>query len=70
MQQYSTTGAVDDEFQKLYLRKVTMEMQTDIEKLREAQDFNDSSVATLVAALGQGASLFSVDEQRTVMQAS
>ena len=54
-------------FEDWYLKQVTKEFADDIDKIRNAGDFSDKSVPILVAALKQGASLFSEKERRTVM---
>ena len=60
---------VEDEsdFDSLYLRAVTQEFAADLDKLRKAPDFKDSSVPILIKALKQGSSLFSEEEKRTAM---
>ena len=54
-------------FEEYYLRQVTADFADDIEKLRNASDFKESSVPVLVQALKQGAGNFSEEEKRRVM---
>lgn len=59
-----------ENFSALYLRKVTVELADDLDKVREAQDFKASSVPMLIHALKQGESLYSVEEKRRVVGAA
>lgn len=63
------TGQQQEEFNALYLRKITGEVADDLDKVREAQDFKASSVPMLIHALKQGESLFSAEEKRRVVAA-
>ncbi|KAF2130165.1 hypothetical protein P153DRAFT_264455, partial [Dothidotthia symphoricarpi CBS 119687] len=56
----------EDEFNTIYLRKITTELADDLDKVREAQDFKASSVPMLIHALKQGGSLFSKVEKSRV----
>lgn len=58
---------LDADFEVFYLRQVTSEFAGDLEKLRSAPDFKDSSVPVLVRALKQGTTTFSDDEKRMVL---
>ena len=56
----------EEAFTSYYLRQLTSEFSTDLDKLRTAADFNDRSVEILVEALKQGRSCFD-KEQRLVI---
>jgi ribosome assembly protein 3 len=56
------------DFASFYLRKVAMELEDDLDKIRSAGDFKQSSLDLLISALRQGESIFSADEKRQVMQ--
>lgn len=56
-------SASSDDFAAQYLRHVTSEFADEIERLRKAKDFRDSSVPILVEALKQGSEMYSVDER-------
>ena len=58
-----------EDFNAIYLRKITTELADDLDKVREAQDFKTSSLPMLIHALRQGESLFSVEEKRRVVGA-
>ena len=55
------------DFDAWYLRLVTDEFASDLDKLRKAPDFKESSVPILIRALKQGAELFSEEEKKIVM---
>ena len=55
------------DFNAWYLRLVTNEFASDLDKLRKAPDFKESSVPMLIRALKQGAELFSEEEKKIVM---
>lgn len=59
-----------EEFSSIYLKKVTVELADDLDKVRDAQDFKASSLPMLVHALKQGASIYSPDEKRRVVHAT
>ncbi|KAF2399885.1 hypothetical protein EJ06DRAFT_530671 [Trichodelitschia bisporula] len=54
-------------FSSFYLRQITSELDEDLDKIRSAADFKDSSLPLLIHALGQGESLFSEEEKRRIM---
>ncbi|KIW02838.1 uncharacterized protein PV09_05895 [Verruconis gallopava] len=58
------------DFDSWYLRQVTKELEDDLDQIRSAGDFKDSSLPVLVTALQQGASLFSTEEKRRIVGAS
>ncbi len=55
------------DFAAFYLKKVTAELGEDLDKIRQAKDFNDSSLPLLIHALQQGAALFSEEEQAIIL---
>ena len=67
-QPVSTKQSVDAEqaFQDFYLRQATKEFANDLEKLRNASDFNARSVPVLIDALRQGTACLSKDERAKV----
>jgi ribosome assembly protein 3 len=44
-----------------------MELQDDLDKLRSASDFNESSLSILISALRQGEAVFSAEEKKRIM---
>ena len=56
------------DFEACYLQMATAEFATDLEKLRQAPDFKDSSVPILIEFLKQGAKKFSEEEKRSAME--
>lgn len=58
------------DFSSWYLRQVTKELGEDLEKVRSASDFKDSSLPILINALQQGESLFSRDEKLRIVGAT
>lgn len=61
---------VDEEFDAIYIRKITTELADDLDKVRSAQDFKANSIPMLIHALKQGESLFSGEEKRRVVATS
>ena len=59
-----------EEFSSMYLKKITVELADDLDKVRDAQDFKASSLPMLVHALRQGASIYSPEEKRRVVNAT
>jgi ribosome assembly protein 3 len=55
------------DFTSWYLRQVTKELEEDLDKIRSASDFKDSSLPVLINALQQGASLFSKEEKQRII---
>lgn len=64
------TTQPQEDFNAIYLRKITTELADDLDKVREAQDFKANSVPMLIQALKQGERLFSVEEKRRVIGAA
>lgn len=58
---------VDENFDAIYIRKITTELADDLDKVRSAQDFKANSISMLIHALKQGESLFSGEEKRRVV---
>lgn len=58
---------VDEDFDAIYIRKITTELADDLDKVRSAQDFKANSIPILIHALKQGESLFSGEEKRRVV---
>jgi hypothetical protein len=61
---------VDEDFDAIYIRKITTELADDLDKVRSAQDFKANSIPMLIHALKQGESLFSAEEKRRVVATS
>jgi len=59
----------DESFEFYYLRQVTAEFADDIDKIRNASDFNERSVAVLVQALKGSGANFTEEERGRVMGA-
>lgn len=64
-EQKSATAA----FSEFYLKAVTAEFANDLEKLRRAPDFRDSSLEMLIRALKQGEECFREEEKERVGRA-
>lgn len=64
-----TDDEVSAAFSDFYLKKVTNEFSDDLDQLRNADDFNEDSIPILISALQQGASLYSIEEQRRIVMA-
>jgi ribosome assembly protein 3 len=62
--QMKSSLQVSEEFESIYLRKVTAELADDLDKVREAKDFKSSSLPMLIHALKQGGSMYSAEEKR------
>lgn len=56
-----------ESFESYYLKQVTAEFADDIDKIRNASDFNERSVPVLIQALKQSASNFTEEERERVM---
>ncbi|KAK4464243.1 ribosome assembly protein 3 [Cladorrhinum samala] len=63
-----TDDQVQSEFTSYYLQRATKEFAEDLDKVRNADDFKaDTAVQMLVAALQQGTGMFSLEEQRRIV---
>lgn len=60
--QESPSSDTPADFETFYLQQVTQEFADDLDKLRNASDFNEKSLPVLIAALKQGAKLYSEEE--------
>lgn len=60
-------GKLAEDFDAIYIRKITTEVADDLDKVRSAQDFKANSIPMLIHALKQGESLFSAEEKRRVV---
>jgi ribosome assembly protein 3 len=56
-------------FSAWYLRQVAKELEEDLDKVRSAGDFSNTSLPVLINALQQGASNFTDDEKRRILSA-
>ena len=65
-EQHEKTDEPDD-FEAWYLRAVTEQYANDLDKVRQAPDFKDSSVSILVKALRQGAEIYGKRDRDVVM---
>ena len=52
-----------ESFESYYLKQVTAEFADDIDKIRNASDFNERSVPVLIQALKQSAANFTEEEK-------
>lgn len=60
-----TTAHTDGSFEDFYLQQITNEFADDIDRIRQASDFKETtSLPVLVAALKQGATIYSEEERR------
>ncbi|KAJ8112203.1 hypothetical protein OPT61_g5379 [Boeremia exigua] len=60
-------GKLAEDFDAIYIRKITTELADDLDKVRSAQDFKANSIPMLIHALKQGESLFTTEEKRRVV---
>lgn len=60
----TTTHTHTENFEDFYLQQITKEFADDIDKIRQASDFKESSLPVLVAALKQGATIYTEEERR------
>ncbi|MCJ1467477.1 hypothetical protein MMC07_006102 [Pseudocyphellaria aurata] len=60
--EHSPSSDTPADFETFYLQQVTQEFADDIDKLRNASDFNEKSLPVLIATLKQGAKLYSEEE--------
>jgi len=58
---------MDPHFQAIYLERVTQEFANELDRIRTADDFRPDSVPVLVAALQQGAALYSPEQQARIV---
>ena len=55
-------------FESFYMKQVTMEFADDLDKIRNASDFDEKSLPILIEALKQGTSMYSEEEKRKVVK--
>ena len=55
-------------FESFYMKQVTTEFADDLDKIRNASDFDEKSLPILIEALKQGTSMYSEEEKRKVMK--
>ena len=55
-------------FEDFYMKQVTTEFADDLDKIRNASDFDEKSLPILIEALKQGTSMYSEEEKRKVMK--
>ena len=70
IKQAVSAQSASSDFESFYLQQVTTEFADDLDKIRNARDFNEKSLGVLIAALKQGASMYSEEERRKVMGGS
>ncbi|KAL8853995.1 MAG: hypothetical protein Q9221_001118 [Calogaya cf. arnoldii] len=59
--------AEETHFETFYLKRVTTEFADDLDKLRNASDFNERSIPILIEALKNTARTYSEEEKAQVM---
>lgn len=64
-----TDAEVSAAFTRFYMQRVTVEFADDLDRIRGAGDFQDTTLTTLIDALQQGTSIFSIEEQRRIVMA-
>lgn len=62
-----SSPAMASDFESWYLRRVTAEFAEDLDKVRSAGDFKESSVPILIRALEQGSGMFTQEEKARIM---
>ncbi|KAA8566275.1 hypothetical protein MFRU_019g00730 [Monilinia fructicola] len=60
-------SALVEKFTAHYLQRVTTEFSEDLDKIREADDFNENALQILVHALKQGTEVWGEEEMRRVV---
>lgn len=51
------------------MQRATMEFEEDLDSIRGADDFKDDALPSLINALQQGTTIFSIEEQRRIVSA-
>jgi ribosome assembly protein 3 len=64
-----TDTQISEEFTRYYMQRVTEEFAEDLDAIRTADDFQDSTFPLLVHALQQGTSIFSIEDKQRVVAA-
>lgn len=65
-----TDTEVSAAFTKFYMQQAAAEFADDLDKVRTADDFKDDALPLLINALQQGASGFSIEDQRRIVTAA
>ncbi|KAF7912448.1 uncharacterized protein EAF01_001469 [Botrytis porri] len=60
-------SALAEKFTSHYLQRITTEFSEDLDKIREADDFNENALQILVHALKQGTEVWGEEEMRRVV---
>ncbi|CAD6443062.1 90e49925-0ac9-4fdf-ab9f-36f4182ad94a [Sclerotinia trifoliorum] len=60
-------SALVEKFTSHYLQRATIEFSEDLDKIREADDFNENALQILVHALKQGTEVWGEEEMRRVV---
>jgi ribosome assembly protein 3 len=56
-------------FKSVYLQAMTREFESDLDKIRQANDYDQSrTLPILVGALSQGTSLFTNEEKKSIIE--
>ncbi|KAL9000863.1 MAG: hypothetical protein Q9169_000618 [Polycauliona sp. 2 TL-2023] len=63
----NTEQSDQSSFETFYLKQVTAEFADDLDKLRNASDFNEGSMPILIEALKNTASVYSEEEKADVL---
>ncbi|KAL9598767.1 MAG: hypothetical protein Q9219_004264 [cf. Caloplaca sp. 3 TL-2023] len=63
----SVLGQEEEDFESFYLKRVTAEFADDLDKLRNASDFNEESLPILIDALKGTAGVYSEEEKARIM---
>jgi translation initiation factor 6 (eIF-6) len=53
-------------FSRYYMQRVAIEFEEDLDRVRNASDFDENALPQLVNALQQGVLVFSVEDQRRI----
>lgn len=60
-------SALAEKFTSHYLQRITTEFSEDLDKIREADDFNGNALQILVHALKQGTEVWGEEEMRRIV---
>ncbi|KAF5876474.1 uncharacterized protein Bfra_002879 [Botrytis fragariae] len=60
-------SALAEKFTSHYLQRITTEFSEDLDKIREADDFNENALQILVHALKQGTEVWGEEEMRRIV---
>ncbi|KAF7874448.1 uncharacterized protein EAF02_008425 [Botrytis sinoallii] len=60
-------SALAEKFTSHYLQRITTEFSEDLDKIREADDFNENALQILVHALKQGTEIWGEEEMRRIV---